>query len=58
MLKQTISTVTSAAIGGGAIILILAHPVSGAMIGGSLIGVNTYYLMKKFLTPKKEPPKS
>jgi hypothetical protein len=34
---------------------ILAHPVGVAIIGGALVAVGTYYLMKKFLDKKEEP---
>ncbi|MDM8557768.1 hypothetical protein [Candidatus Parabeggiatoa sp. HSG14] len=56
--SQIISTATSTAIGGGAIIVLLAHPVGSAVIGGGLLGVNAYYLMKNLFTSKRNPAKS
>lgn len=34
---------------------LVAHPIGVAVIGGALIGVGTYYLMKKFSQKKEEP---
>jgi hypothetical protein len=48
------TTAISAAIGGGTIIFFMAHPVSGAVVGGTLVGINTFHLVKKLFT-KKEP---
>ncbi len=46
---------TVAASSGGVKGFIIAHPVGVAVIGGALIAVGTYYLMKKFLAKKEEP---
>ena len=36
-------------------VFLLAHPVGVAVVGGALVGVGAYYLMKKF-SPKTEEP--
>ncbi|RKZ50461.1 MAG: hypothetical protein DRR16_12580 [Candidatus Parabeggiatoa sp. nov. 3] len=33
---------------------LLAHPVGVAIVGGTLVGVGTYYLMNKLLNKKEE----
>ena len=39
---------------GSAKAFLIAHPVGIAIIGGSLVGAGTYFLMKKFLKNKEE----
>ncbi len=39
---------------GSAKAFLIAHPVGIAIIGGSLVGAGTYFLMKKFLKKKEE----
>jgi F0F1-type ATP synthase assembly protein I len=33
---------------------VAAHPIGVALIGGALVGVGVYYLMKSFSKPKEE----
>ncbi|MCK5719829.1 MAG: hypothetical protein KAH84_07755 [Thiomargarita sp.] len=33
---------------------VVAHPIGMAVVGGALIGVGAYYLMKKFADKKEE----
>lgn len=33
---------------------IAAHPIGVALIGGALVGVGVYYLVKSFSKPKEE----
>jgi F0F1-type ATP synthase assembly protein I len=34
---------------------LVAHPVGVALVGGVLVGVATYWLMKKYFNKKEEP---
>ena len=34
---------------------VVAHPIGMAVIGGVLVGMGTYYLMKKFSKKTEEP---
>ncbi|NOS89906.1 MAG: hypothetical protein HOP34_15455 [Methylococcaceae bacterium] len=43
---------TLAAIGTAAKTLVLAHPVSVAVVGGALIGWGTYYAVGKYIAKK------
>jgi hypothetical protein len=52
--SRLIATATSSAIGGGSIILFLAHPVGSAVAGGVLVGLGSYYMMKKMFFRKPE----
>jgi hypothetical protein len=53
--SQVIATASSSVLGGGSIIVFLAHPVGSAVAGGILIGASSYYLMKKCFLKKPEP---
>lgn len=47
---------TETAIGLGAIkSFVVAHPIGVALVGGVLVGVGTYWVMKKFFNKKDEP---
>jgi hypothetical protein len=48
------TTAISAAIGGGTLIFFMAHPLSGAVVGGTLVGINAFHFVNKLFT-KKEP---
>lgn len=34
---------------------LLAHPVGVAIVGGALVGVGAYYLMKRFSNKEEKP---
>jgi hypothetical protein len=51
--SQVVTTAASTAIGGGSIVYLLAHPVGSAVLGGVLVGVNSYFLMKKIFHNKQ-----
>ncbi|NJO17743.1 MAG: hypothetical protein HC877_19015 [Thioploca sp.] len=55
---ETTPTTTSAisSLGTTSQALIMAHPLGAAIVGGIVIGVGTYYLMKWF--KKAEPQKA
>jgi hypothetical protein len=56
--SQVFTTAASTAIGGGSIIFLLAHPVGSAVLGGVLVSVNSYFLMKKIFPNKSKQTKS
>ncbi len=51
--SQVVTTAASTALGGGSIVYLLAHPVGSAVVCGVLVGVNSYYLMKKMFQNKR-----
>ncbi len=54
-LANTAPSGAHSALGLGSIkAFLLAHPVGVAIVGGTLVGVGTYYLMNKLLNKKEE----
>jgi len=49
---------TMPAASGGVKAFLLAHPVGVAIVGGALIGVGAYYLVKRWSSPKVEAAKA
>ncbi|RKZ56277.1 MAG: hypothetical protein DRR08_22115 [Candidatus Parabeggiatoa sp. nov. 2] len=53
---NTTAATTSPALATGSMkAFLLAHPVGMAVVGATLIGAGTYYLIKKFSNKKEEP---
>jgi F0F1-type ATP synthase assembly protein I len=59
LIKEIYMSTSNAAVSSAATsakAFILAHPLSVAVVGGALIGMGTYSLMKKFSGKSKELP--
>jgi hypothetical protein len=56
VMSKNIPTIiaASAALKGGAVILLISHTLGGAVAGGTAVGVGTFYLVNKFIDSRKK----